>query len=67
VRAKRTPVDESAADERRTETWQRCIARKTGACDLVEGCLACGPIEQSLRAAGWTLARWPHLNGRGKP
>jgi hypothetical protein len=57
----------ATAANRRTEIWQRCIARQAGACSLVEGCLACGPVEQSLRTAGWVLARWPHLNaGRAR-
>jgi hypothetical protein len=62
-----TPAGDSPADRRRREIWQRCIARSAGACALIEGCLACGPIEQSLRTAGWALARWPHLEAREKP
>ena len=66
MREQRIPAGKGPAGESRAETWRRCIARNAGACDLVEGCLACGPIEQSVRTAGWALARWPHLNGRGK-
>ena len=64
--ASKTRAGCAATSDRRTEIWRRCIARNAGACTLVEGCRACGPIEQSLRAAGWVEARWPHLNGRGK-
>jgi hypothetical protein len=67
MRARTTPAGGAAASDRRGEIWRRCITRNAGACALlVEGCLACGPIEQSLRAAAWVEARWPHRNGRWK-
>ncbi|HTO49592.1 MAG TPA: hypothetical protein VML91_18290 [Burkholderiales bacterium] len=67
MRARTAPAGGAAAGDRYDEIWRRCIARNAGACALVAGgCLACGPIEQSLRAAGWVEARWPRLNGRGK-
>ncbi len=67
MRARMTPAGGAAPGDRRGEIWRRCIARNVGACALAaEGCLACGAIEQSLRAAGWVQARWPHLSGRGK-
>lgn len=66
MRDKKIPASEAATGERRAEIWLRCIARNAGACNLVEGCLACGPVEQSLRTAGWALARWPQLKGRGQ-
>ena len=67
MRARMTLAGSGAPGDRRGEVWRRCIVRNVGACTLaVEGCLACGPIEQSLRAAGWVQARWPRLNARGK-
>ena len=42
--------------------WQQCIARRMGACKLNDAaCYQCGPVEQTLRAAGWLECQWPRV------
>jgi len=47
------------------EIEKHCIAKNHGACDRTGQCLACSPLEQSIRAANYTVTRWPRaVKGR---
>lgn len=46
------------------EIEKHCIAMNHDACDRTGKCLACGPIEQSIRAANVLVTRWPRAAKR---